>query len=33
MTKVVYMPGKGWTTTAYDIAPSQGVPAPTPHKK
>lgn len=28
----VHKPGGEWTFTAYDVAPSQGQPAPTPHK-
>src|SRR4029077_1126164 len=29
----VYKPGQGWTTTSYTIAPDQGQPAPTPHRR
>ena len=27
----IYRPGQGWTGAAFDIAPDQGQPAPTPH--
>jgi hypothetical protein len=29
----VYRPGQGWTTTSYTVAPDQGQPAPTPHRR
>jgi hypothetical protein len=29
----VYKPGQGWTTTSYTVAPDQGQPTPTPHRR
>jgi hypothetical protein len=28
---LVYKPGQGWSGAAYDVAPDQGLPQPTPH--